>query len=119
VFSALFDTVGDYFAVQSNPFPRVLTGKAQMCLSYRSNQRIKIEWFGDSADGYASPNFWIYVNASTTWKDTCVAFSAFNAFASNPASRSTWSQFYSTVDYVQILATVGAKYLEMDDLWVQ
>lgn len=116
-FQARFTTTGPgaWVALGITNLAIDLSARRDVCLGYRSDAPIVVEFQRDSIAGQR-PSFWDTLPPAPRWRDTCAALSSFTPGTGTPDSLGTWSAFGRRVLVIQFLATTGATLLDLDDL---
>lgn len=116
-FQARFTTTGPnaWIALGVTNLQANLQARREVCLGYRSDAPMVIEFQRDSIAGQR-PTFWDTLPPAPQWRDTCAALSNFSPGEGTPDSLRTWSAFGRRVLVIQFLATTGATHLDLDDL---
>lgn len=92
-----------------------LRARGEVCFGYRVDSPVSIEFQRDSVSG-VRPYLSTSIPASSTWRDTCVSTSVFQAGPDTPDSLRTWDSFAKRVLVLQFVATSGATHLDLDDI---
>lgn len=116
-FQARFATTGPnaWVALGVTNLHLDLGARREVCLGYRSDSPMVVEFQRDSIAGQR-PTFWDTLPRAAQWRDTCAALSNFSPGPGTPDSLGTWSAFGRRVLVIQFLATTGATHLDLDDL---
>lgn len=116
-FQARFTTTGPgaWIALGITNLQANLQARREVCLGYRSDAPVVVEFQRDSIGGQR-PTFWDTLPPAPQWRDTCAALSNFSPGLGTPDSLRTWSAFGRRVLVIQFLATTGATTLDLDDL---
>lgn len=92
-----------------------LRSRSQVCLSYRTDSPLRIEFQRDSVGG-VRPTIWTTLPPAPTWRDTCASTNGFVPTSDTPDSLTTWSGFAKRVLVIQFVASTGATHLDLDDI---
>ena len=92
-----------------------LADRSEVCVAYRSDEILKIEFQRDSVDG-ARPTLSATLPASTDWRDTCVSTSTLVPDAETPASLRSWNAFGTRILTIQFLSKAWGTYMDLDDI---
>jgi hypothetical protein len=116
-FQARFRTTGTnaLIAVGLTNMQLDLRSRTQVCLSYRADSPLRIEFQRDSVGG-VRPTIWSTLPPAPAWRDTCAATSGFAATSDTPDSLATWDAFARRVLVIQFVASTGATRLDLDDI---
>lgn len=116
-FHARFATAGNnaLIAVGVTNMELDLRSRSQVCLSYRTDSPLRIEFQRDSVGG-VRPTIWTILPSAATWRDTCASTAGFAPTSDTPDSLATWNGFAKRVLVIQFLASTGATHLDLDDI---
>jgi len=92
-----------------------LRGRSQVCLAYRTDSPLRIEFQRDSVSGIR-PTLMSSLPPAPQWRDTCASISDFLPTSDTPDSLKTWSGFGKRVLVIQFVASTGATHLDLDDI---
>lgn len=92
-----------------------LRARREVCLSYRTDSPLRIEFQRDSV-GAIRPVLSSTLPAAPAWRDTCAATADFVPASDTPDSLSTWDAFARRVLVIQFVASTGATHLDLDDI---
>lgn len=92
-----------------------LRSRSQVCLSYRTDSPLKIEFQRDSVGG-VRPTTTNSLPPAPHWRDTCVSTSGFVPTSDTPDSLASWAAFAKRVLVIQFQVSAGATHLDLDDV---
>jgi len=92
-----------------------LEARSEVCLSYRADSPLKIEFQRDSVSG-VRPTLSTTLPAAPSWTDTCASISGFAPDSDTPDSLSTWNAFARRVLVIQFSAYSPGTFLDLDDI---
>jgi len=95
-----------------------LRPRTEVCLGYRADGPLRIEFQRDSV-GQGRPALASILPASTAWKDTCAAIADFTPHADTPDSLKAWSAFGRRVLVLEFRTSGGASYMDLDDIRIR
>ena len=92
-----------------------LADRSEVCVTYRSDEILKIEFQRDSVDG-TRPTLSATLPPSASWRDTCVPTSTLVPDAETPESLRSWNAFGKRVLTIQFLSKAWGTYMDLDDI---
>lgn len=92
-----------------------LAARSQLCLSYRADTLLKIQFQRDSIDSIR-PTLSAILPPSPQWRDACIATTDLVPNPDTPDSLKSWSAFGKRVLVLEFQTPAGGTYLDLDDI---